>query len=132
MRHFITHVFNEGLPTSGFRKLTYITITDEDTPVEEFFLGTDNNPIPLIRIDEMVKNGELLPLHGDYPELPEGKSLFVNSKGELYFANRLDSDSGRVRLNNQVKELSDLSNKMMAEKYIPKELPKIHRFHQYV
>jgi hypothetical protein len=110
MPRLITHVFNEGLPREGFRKLTYITISDEPDSAEEYFLGIDNNPLSIDEIDLMMQKKQIFPLSVNYPypQLPKNKSVFVDKCGILYFANRLDADKDRVKIENKVNELLDM------------------------
>jgi hypothetical protein len=130
MKYFITHIFNEGLPSKGLRKVTYLTINDEDE--DEYFLGTDNNPLPLDRIRQMEENDKIFSINGDPIELRPGKSLFIDKDGYLYFADRLNAKSSVERLEVTVKEANKMDIKFKAKKYIPKILPPVNKYHEYV
>lgn len=132
MKRFITHVFNEGVPQEGLKKLTYLTVTDEVADKDEFFLGLDNNPLENRDILSWVKQGKLFIVHEGPFELKPGKSLFIDSGGNLFMANRLDPDSGKEKLNIHIKEFVQLSGRMKAKKFIPKnELPIVLKYHEY-
>ncbi len=100
MKRYITHVVNEDLPLRGVRSVSCITITDDTMPEPEYFIGeTGNIPLSESAIGNLIRGGAISPIHSAYPELKEGTSLFVDSAGNLFLAEKHNSDLNRAALN---------------------------------
>ncbi len=85
---YITHIYPEGLPLTGLRKLAFITTMEIPG---EYFLGTDNNPLTEEEINNWVAKNQLVPLQYKVA-LPEKKSLWVDSVGLLFFGDSYNSE----------------------------------------
>lgn len=93
MPRYLTHFHLEGLPSSGNRKLTYLT-QEEDS--KEFFLGMDNNPIPIDRVRRWLHDGHIVQIKKVLFPSPESFSLFIDKDGLLFFADSFFSEDNQI------------------------------------
>lgn len=129
MKHYITHVFNETIPSYGLKKLTFITITDDQTETLEYFLGTDNNPYTTDEINDWVIKGKIFALNGDLIPLPENQTLYFDRSGSIFMGDYIDPEKDKQLLHYTIENFVNQSAKVSYNVSIPiEELPVPEKF----
>lgn len=82
MANLITHIFNQNLPPKGLRKVAFYTIDTNNPNSDEYFLGTDNNPLESEYIKNLLIKEKIVKLQKPL-EIRDDEFLYCDEKGNL-------------------------------------------------